>query len=78
MKQNVTFNISAPYAKEVFLVAQFADEKIPMVKNSAGVWSATVQPEAAGAYYYEVDGKKFVDPGNPKTMTVSVLELPSE
>ena len=78
MKQNVTFNISAPYAKEVFLVAQFADERIPMVKNSAGVWSATVQPEAAGAYYYEVDGKKFVDPGNPKTMTVSVLELPSE
>lgn len=63
---SITFQIEAPEAKEVY-VAISGREKIPMNKNSEGLWSVTTEilPPDVYPYRIELDGLKIVDPANP-------------
>ncbi len=83
MTPNVTFNISAPRAKEVFFTSQFTQGRLPMTKNSKGIWSITVQPEKADIYPYNfiVDGVSVADPANMnvfpnENFKQSLVEIP--
>ena len=62
----VTFNLSAPNAKNVKISAQFAP-KADMVRNENGVWTITLGPVEPDIYPYcfEVDGVAVMDPQNP-------------
>ena len=62
----VTFNVRAPKAKEVLFSSQFTEGELPMVKNSQGIWSITLQPEKADIYPYNfiIDGVSVSDPLN--------------
>jgi len=83
MTPNVTFNISAPDAEEVFFTSQFTEGRLPMKRNSKGIWSITVQPEKADIYPYNfiVDGVRVADPANKdifpnETFKQSLVEIP--
>ena len=80
MMPNVTFNVVAPEAHEVFFTSDFIDEeRLPMTKNNSGVWSITLQPKEAGAFKYSfiVDGATIADPLNSDSDgTQSTLTLP--
>ena len=54
----ITFNHDAPAARKVELSGQFLERNVPMVRNSRGIWSATVRPAKADIYPYNfvVDG----------------------
>ena len=67
MMPNVTFNVVAPDAHEVFFTSDFIEERMPMMKNNSGVWSITLQPKEAGSFKYSfiVDGATIADPLNP-------------
>ena len=67
MMPNVTFNVVAPDAHEVFFISEFIEERMPMMKNNSGVWSITLQPKEAGSFKYSfiVDGATIADPLNP-------------
>ncbi len=78
-----TFRIEAPRASQVLLNGQWSKEKIPLVKDAAGVWTATVDSIPPGTYEYSflVDGLQVVDPSNPaikpqREPKASVLEVP--
>lgn len=62
----ITFRLLAPNAKEVRVSGEFSLKPIPMVKNDAGVWSATVGPVVPNVYGYgfRVDGLNMPDPSN--------------
>ncbi|MFT4588183.1 MAG: enterochelin esterase-like enzyme [Candidatus Binatia bacterium] len=63
----LTFQVSAPNAKEVFLTGQMLKTKrILLGKDGRGIWSATIAPVAPGVYEYSflIDGQKTIDPGN--------------
>ena len=87
MKQkapSATFNVSAPHAKEVLFSSQFTDGNLPMVRNSKGVWSITVQPDRADIYPYNfiIDGTSVNDPLNMnlfpnENFKASLVEFPS-
>lgn len=64
--KTVTFNISAPQAKNVKISAQFAPKQ-DMIKGENGVWSITLGPVAPDIYPYcfEVDGIGVMDPQCP-------------
>lgn len=79
----VTFNYRAPEAHSVMLSGQFQEADIPMVRNSAGIWSATVQPAKADIYPYNfvVDGVAVQDQNNTQifpneNFKASLLEMP--
>ena len=81
----VTFNYSAPNAGKVELSGQFMAEKQQMVRNSRGIWSATVKPAKADIYPYNfiVDGVAVQDQNNMQifpneNFKASLLEMPSE
>jgi enterochelin esterase-like enzyme len=63
----VTFRLRAPNATEVVLNGDWPDGRtVKMVKDSDGIWSATVgplTPELWG-YTYSVNGVTTLDPGN--------------
>ena len=63
---SVTFRFKAPSANEVLLDGQFRNERIPMTKDSAGVWSVKVGPIKPDMYPYRfiVDGLDIADPRN--------------
>ena len=65
----VTFNVLAPDAREVLFSSQFTEGNQPMVRNSRGVWSITVQPAKADIYPYNfiIDGVSVSDPLNTFT-----------
>lgn len=78
-----TFNIKAPDAKKVLFSSQFTEGLQPMVRNSAGVWSITVQPKNADIYPYNfvVDGVSVSDPLNTdifpnETFKASLVQFP--
>jgi enterochelin esterase family protein len=59
-----------------------AAKPIALTRDSAGIWTATVGPQAPGLYEYDfsVDGLAIVDPANPAIQpapepTVSLLEV---
>ncbi len=59
----MTFRLAAPKATEV-TVGGFGPGPGAIKKNAAGIWSVTVGPLAAYAYYYTfaVDGVRTIDP----------------
>jgi enterochelin esterase-like enzyme len=61
----ITLRLRAPFAKKVIAYGEFG--KIPMQKNSDGVWTATIGPTQPDifAYFYVVDGTSFADPSAP-------------
>ena len=85
MPQNVTFNVSAPRAKEVFFTSQFTEGNKPMVKNSRGIWSITLPVENPDIYPYNfiIDGVSVSDPLNTdifpnENFKASLLEVPDK
>lgn len=81
---SVTFRVKAPEARTVTLLFDEWDvRKIPMLRDSAGVWSATVGPVEPRVYQYKfrIDGFETIDPVNPAvkagtTVYGSVVEVP--
>ena len=81
----ITFNHEAPNAKKVELSGQFMDKNMPMVRNSRGIWSATVKPAKADIYPYNfvVDGVSVQAQNNMaifpnENFKASILEIPDE
>ena len=79
----ITFNHEAPNAKKVELSGQFMARNMPMVRNSRGIWSATVKPEKADIYPYNfvVDGISVNAVNNMaifpnENFKASLLEIP--
>ena len=79
----ITFNHEAPRAQKVELSGQFMDKNIPMVRNSRGIWSATVKPAKADIYPYNfvVDGVSVQAQNNMnifpnENFKASILEIP--
>jgi len=64
--KTVTFRYLAPLAKDVKLNGQFFKGSIGMIRDSAGIWSATVGPITPDIYPYsfQVDGVTAMDPAN--------------
>ena len=81
----ITFNHEAPDAERVELSGQFMEKNIPMVRNSRGIWSATVKPAKADIYPYNfvVDGVSVQAQNNMdifpnENFKASILEIPDE
>ena len=81
----ITFNHEAPNAKKVELSGQFMDKNMPMVRNSRGIWSATVKPAKADIYPYNfvVDGVSAQAQNNMaifpnENFKASILEIPDK
>ena len=79
----ITFNYEAPDARKVELSGQFLEKNIPMVRNSRGIWSATVKPAEADIYPYNfvVDGVAVQAQNNMdifpnENFKASLLEIP--
>ena len=84
MDGSVTFNVSAPRAKEVLLTSQFLQKPVPMVKGRDGLWSLTVKPEKRDIYPYNfiIDGVSVSDPLNKdlfpnENFKASLVEIPA-
>ncbi len=65
---NVTFRLNAPDASSVSVSGSWksAERSVDMVKDTSGVWSATVsglEPELY-SYTFSVDGVRIIDPSN--------------
>ena len=71
-KRKVTFTLTAPDAKEVFLVGDFNnwdEKKHPMKKDEGGRWKKDIiVPPGRYEYKYLVDGKWEIDPANKKVI----------
>lgn len=82
--RSIVFRVKAPEARTVTLLFDEWDvRKIPMLRDSAGVWSATVGPVEPRVYQYKfrIDGFETIDPVNPAvkagtTVYGSVVEVP--
>jgi enterochelin esterase-like enzyme len=63
--RKVTFRLRAPNAKEVAVTG--IGERLAMVKDDQGIWSATTAPLQPDLYTYafSVDGATVDDPANP-------------
>ena len=64
--RTITFRLRAPQASQVIL--QFSGAKpAPMVKDAAGLWTATAGPLEPEIYEYNfiLDGVRILDPANP-------------
>ena len=84
MDGSVTFNVSAPNAKEVLLSSQFLKEPVPMKKGRNGLWTVTVKPEKRDIYPYNyiIDGVPVSDPLNKdlfpnENFKASLVEIPA-
>jgi enterochelin esterase-like enzyme len=64
--KRITFRYRAPLAKEVKLNAQFNQQPVSMIRDTAGVWSVSVGPIKPDIYPYSfiVDGVTVMDPAN--------------
>lgn len=78
--RTIVFRLRAPEAARVML---FLAGSKPMVKDDAGVWSATVGPLEPEVYTYNfvVDGVRIIDPANPnlkngRAPDASIVEIP--
>ncbi len=78
----VTFQIKAPEANQVSVSGEMTEGRVPMNRDSDGIWRVTLEGLTPGIYGYSfvVDGNSRIDPGNsqikpmrsPKT---SILHL---
>ncbi len=81
---SVTLRLRAPNAKEVAVTG--LGERLAMVKDDQGVWSAVTKPLQPDLYTYafSVDGATFNDPSNPLFKTSygsagqSMVRVPGE
>src|SRR4030095_6843767 len=78
----VTFRLRAPNAAEVLLDREGA-KRVPLQKDSQGIWSVTVGPLEPDFYGYSflVDGVTMFDPANRRTKfnfiyTANVVHVP--
>ena len=78
----VTFRLGAPNAAEVLLDREGA-KRVPLQKDSEGIWSVTVGPLEPDFYGYSfvVDGVTMFDPANRRTKfnflyTANVVHVP--
>lgn len=78
--KSVTFKLDMPNASEVFLKGSFVPKSFPIktpaglfgkegkfqMKKANEIWSYTTQPLESEmyTYYFEVDGKRMIDPNN--------------
>jgi enterochelin esterase family protein len=83
--KRVTFRYQAPAAKDVQLSAQFEKERVPMTRDSAGIWSVTVGPVKPDIYPYNfvADGLSLMDPANPaffpnERFKASLVDIPGD
>ncbi len=83
--RRVTFRLMAPKATEVLVVGQWNEGRVPLVKGSNGLWSATTGPIEPGVweYSFQVDGLAMIDPGNPaikpmRAPRTSILSVPGQ
>lgn len=81
--RRVTFRLRAPQAQSVEVRGQWTKEKLPMVKDSEGVWTATTEPVEPGVWEYSliIDGLSMIDPSNPllkpqRSPGSSILHVP--
>ncbi|WP_321344423.1 alpha/beta hydrolase-fold protein [uncultured Draconibacterium sp.] len=85
---SVTFRLRAPNASSVSVSGSWksTDRSVPMVKDTAGIWSATVSnltPELYN-YTFSVDGVGLIDPTNPQQIIrdgsryMSIFIIPGE
>ncbi len=81
----VTFRIRAPKAGDVAVAGQWPDGRTNLVRDTNGVWSATVGPIPPGVWEYgfQVDGVGSIDPGNPaikpmREPRTSILHIPGQ
>ena len=68
--KSITFRIKARNAMQVnLLFGEWNVKPQPMVKDTAGTWSITINPVPPGiySYVYEVDGVQLPDMNNPVT-----------
>lgn len=65
--RTVTFRFSGSNAKTVSVRGEWHTDRVPMTKDTKGVWSVTVGPLNPEVYRYniEVDGLRTLDPSNP-------------
>lgn len=70
----VTFRLYGPSVREAYItgsmfVGEKAGTRVPMVKDSEGVWMATIGPLVPDIYlyYFHVDGVNITDPNNTFT-----------
>lgn len=78
---SVEFKLNNPHAKHVRLVGAFIVRggRKDMVRHSDGLWTLNLHllPSTDYRYWFVVDGKKTIDPENPKVERgASVLSLP--
>ena len=76
VKRNILFSLSAPHAREVFIIGDFNEwKREPMKRKARGPWSIT-EKLAPGSYEYMfvVDGRKIKDP-NKKSVSASGKSL---
>ena len=74
--RRVTVRLRAPNAREV-LFARDGAGPVPMVRDSAGVWSHTTEPLSPDVYPYtfRVDGVSIADPQNAEMKPVFLASL---
>ena len=78
----VTFTLTAPKAAEVMLGGDWGGERLPMIKDDQGNWTATLElrPQIY-SYSFYVDGVKTIDPSNTqlkigRIANASSIEVP--
>lgn len=78
----IEFRFRAPNAKKVQLAGAFlvsSGGKMAMEQKSGKIWSLTIylKPSETYRYYFIVDGKKTLDPQNPRSSGgASVIAIP--
>jgi enterochelin esterase-like enzyme len=83
--RTVTFLYKDAAATKVELVVGGLPEKLPMEKDTTGIWTVTTKPLAPEIYNYhfEADGDFRLDPANPSTTvnlvdTSNLIEVPGD
>ncbi|MBB5318967.1 alpha/beta hydrolase [Tunturibacter empetritectus] len=77
--RTVTFAYKDAAAGKVELVVGGLPKKLPMKKDTAGIWTVTtpsLPPEIYG-YHFEADGDFRLDPANPDT-TINLVDVANE
>lgn len=83
--KTITFRYLAPQAKDVKLSAQFEKGPLPMIKDTAGIWSITTGPVPPEIYPYSflADGITVMDPANVaffpnERFKASLVDIPGD
>lgn len=82
---SVTFRYYSRNAKSVSLTGEFLQSKLPMVKDTSGIWSITVEPVKPDIYpyFFIVDSVQVADPNNSylfanERFKRSIVDIPGD